>query len=116
LYLADALFAQEKYQDAAMVYEQYLATRPDDVHALTNLGITQIAFGRLDRAIDVFRRAVAADPKNANTRRILGMALMDRGDPEAAAAEARAGLQSNPDDPALRELAATADAAGRGRK
>ena len=116
LFLADALFAQQQFEKAAAEYRTYLASRSDDARALTNLGISLIADGRLDEAIGLFRRAVASEPRKPDWRRILGMALMDRGDFEGAASQARDGLQLSPSDAALQELLARASTAGTARR
>jgi Flp pilus assembly protein TadD len=115
LFLADGLFGEQQYAAAAAEYQKYLTARPNDGHALTNLGITYIVAGNLDDAIASFRRAVAAEPKNPDWHRLLGMAMMDRGDSEGAAAEAREGLRLKPGDAALGELLARATAAGKPR-
>ena len=104
MFLADALFGQERYADAGAQYSEYLKRWPDDEHALTNLGIAMIAGGKLDEAIAHFRRAVTVAPRNPNARRLLGMALLDRGDFEGAAAQAREGIALSPNDSVMREL------------
>jgi Flp pilus assembly protein TadD len=82
---------------------------------LINLGVTLIAAGRLDEAIPWFRRAVEAEPRNANARRILATALLDRGDAPGAVAQAREAVALSPNDPALRDLLVRAEAAGQRR-
>lgn len=116
LFLADALFGQQRFGEAAVEYRQYLKTHPDDAHALANLGITAIVDGKLDEAIGLFRRVVALEPRSANAHRLLGMALFDRGDFAAASAEAREGLSLTPNNPALRDLLAQAEGGGKNRR
>lgn len=111
MFLADALFALQRYDEAAAEYTEYRKSKPDDVHALNNLGIALISGGKLDEAILLFRRAVEVEPRNPNARRILGMALFDRGDFEGAAAQAREGVALSPKDPAMRDLLARASSA-----
>jgi tetratricopeptide (TPR) repeat protein len=115
LLLADGLFGQQQYAAAAPEYQKYLAVRPNDGHALANLGITYIVAGKLNEAIASFRQAVSAEPKNPDWRRLLGMAMADRGDYEGAAVQAREGLQLKPGDAALGELLARASAGGRSK-
>jgi len=74
---------------------------------LANLGITFIAAGKLEEAITWFRRAVDVEPRNANARRVLATALLDRGDLPGAAAQAREGIALSPNDPALRDRLVT---------
>ncbi len=114
LLLADALFRQQRYEEAGVQYREYLKSRPDDVRALTNGGITLIATGRLDDAIVLFRHAVEIEPRTPSARRILALALLDRGDFEGAAVQAREGVTLSPSDRGMRDLLERALAAGRG--
>jgi tetratricopeptide (TPR) repeat protein len=102
--LANALFQQQRYEEAGGHYRDYLRARPDDVNALINGGVTMIATGRLDDAIGLFRHAVAVDPRSPRIRQVLALALLDRGDFEGAAIEAREGLGLSANDPAMRNL------------
>jgi protein O-mannosyl-transferase len=101
--LANALFQQQRYEEAATHYREYLIARPDDVNALINAGVAMIATGRLDDAIGLFRHAVDVDPRSATTRQVLALALLDRGDFEGAAVQAREGLALSAKDPAMRD-------------
>jgi tetratricopeptide (TPR) repeat protein len=112
--LAEVLFRQQRYEEAGVQYHEYLKSRPDDVRALTNGGITLIATGRLDDAITLFRHAVEVEPRSPGTRRLLGLALFDRGDFEGAAVQAREGVTLSPGDREMRDLLERALAAGRG--
>ena len=115
MFLADALFAQQHYEEAGAEYLEYLKVSPANVHAMINLGITVISSGKIDEAILWFRRAVDAEPRNANARRILATALLDRGDAVAAAAQAREAVAISPNDPIMRDLLVRAEAAGRAK-
>jgi protein O-mannosyl-transferase len=61
-FLADALVGQERFTDAAAIYERYLAARPTDAGAMTNLAIALTATGRHADAIKAFRRVVELKP------------------------------------------------------
>jgi protein O-mannosyl-transferase len=76
--LADALFGEQRWEEAGAQYREYLQARPADGRALINLGVTQVAAGRLDEAIATFARAVEADPGNARAKQLLSMAREDR--------------------------------------
>ena len=115
MFLADALFAQQHYEEAGAEYLEYLKVSPGNSHALINLGITVISSGKIDEAIVWFRRAVDADPRNANARRVLATALLDRGDATGAAAQAREAVAISPNDPMMRDLLVRAEAAGRAK-
>lgn len=114
LLFAEVLFRQQRYEEAGVQYREYLKSRPDDVRALTNGGITLIAIGRLDDAIMLFRHAVEVEPRSPNTRRLLGLALLDRGDFDGAAVQAREGVTLTPGDREMRDLLERALAGGRG--
>ena len=53
--------------------------RPDDPVAHNNLGIVLFDQGRLDLAIDAYRRSIELDPSLAETHNNLGNALKDQG-------------------------------------
>lgn len=58
---------------AIEAYEAALATYPDSDTVLNNMGYAQIELGRFDRALDYLRRAVAANPENAQAHLNLGI-------------------------------------------
>jgi tetratricopeptide (TPR) repeat protein len=101
--LANAMFQQQRYEEAGTHYREYLIAHPDDVNALINGGVTMIATGRLDDAIGLFRHAVDVDPRSPNARQVLALALIDRGDFEGGAVQAREGLALSAKDPAMRD-------------
>ena len=103
LLLADALFQLQRFDEAGADYREYLNARPDDVNALINGGVALISGGRLDDAIVLFRHAVEVQPKSPRPRQILAMALLDRGDFDGAARQAREGLALSANDPAMRD-------------
>jgi protein O-mannosyl-transferase len=108
--LADALFGQQRFEEAAGHYRQYLNGQPNDAGALTSFGVTMVAGGQLVEAIAAFRRAVEIEPQNANARKVLGMALLDHGEPAEALEQARRALSLGPDDGTIRELLSRAEA------
>jgi Flp pilus assembly protein TadD len=77
-FVADSLFAQQKFDEARDAYVSYLATRPDDTGAMTNLGVSLSATGRADDAVRVFRRVVELMPNDPAARRNLAIALEDQ--------------------------------------
>jgi tetratricopeptide (TPR) repeat protein len=46
--------------------------------ALINIGFSRVVAGDLDQAVDLFRRAQAADPANPRARDLLALALKDQ--------------------------------------
>jgi tetratricopeptide (TPR) repeat protein len=77
-FLADTLFAQQKFSQAQAAYVAYLDERPDDAGAVTNLAVSLSALGRLDEAVSAFRRAVEMNPRDAGAQRNLALALDDQ--------------------------------------
>jgi tetratricopeptide (TPR) repeat protein len=78
-FLADTLFAEQKFAEARGAYVTYLGERPTDAGAMTNLAVSLSALGRFDEAVSAFRRAVEMNPADAQTRRNLAMALEEQG-------------------------------------
>ena len=81
-FLADALFAEQRFADAARSYRDFVAARPRDVGAAINFGIALARLGRMNEAVDEFRRAVRLDPRNPTARNNLARAeveLRERG-------------------------------------
>jgi tetratricopeptide (TPR) repeat protein len=76
--LGDVMFAQEQWGAAAEHYRRYLERQPADVRVLMNYGITQVAIGRLNEAIDAFTRATRIDPANVRAKQLLALAREDQ--------------------------------------
>jgi tetratricopeptide (TPR) repeat protein len=77
-FLADTLFAEQKFAEARSAYVSYLGERPIDAGATTNLAVSLSALGRLDEAVSAFRRAVEMNPADAQARRNLAIALEEQ--------------------------------------
>jgi tetratricopeptide (TPR) repeat protein len=77
-FLADTLFAEQKFAEARGAYVAYLGERPADAGAMTNLAVSLSALGRLDEAVAAFRRAADMNPGDAQARRNLAIALEDQ--------------------------------------
>jgi tetratricopeptide (TPR) repeat protein len=103
--LANALVARgdlNSRNGAIALYEEVLRQQSDamdprsnvDVHS--NLGLALIAAGRLDEAIDRFRRASQLEPRSATTHYNLGHALFTRGDLAEATAQLAAAVEIEP--------------------
>ena len=75
--IEDALAAHRagKLTEAAALYEQILACRPKDFHALHLLGVLTMQSGRAERGIDLIRRAIAVEPNAAIAHFNLGKGL-----------------------------------------
>ena len=96
--LADSQFARRQYAEAASSYAGFIAARPNDAGALTNLGVSLESIGRGDDALRFFLRAVEADPKHTGARNNLVAALLNRNAFAEAARHAQAAVANAPND------------------
>jgi tetratricopeptide (TPR) repeat protein len=110
---AEALYRQQALPEAVQRYREYLKMRPDDVVALTRLGIALISLNRSDEAVVAFRRAVEVDPQRGESQRNLAMALLDQGHAAEAADHARRAVALRPNDLEAIELLKSALAASK---
>jgi tetratricopeptide (TPR) repeat protein len=101
-FLADALFGEQKFDDARSYYGAYLSARPNDGGAMTNLAISLSATGRNREAVAAFRRAADLNPTDVRPWRNLGRALSDQGDLHGARVAFERALQINPADAEVR--------------
>jgi tetratricopeptide (TPR) repeat protein len=74
LYLAGALNAQGKIDQAIQVYRQALAIAPNNGDAHNYLGLVLLQQGEFDRAADQFRDAISLNPADAGARQNLALA------------------------------------------
>ena len=81
---ARALEAQGKTTDALALYEQAVATMPNDSTVLGRLAFGYLNRGRNAEAADYAARAVAVDPRNSEGWIVLGAAQHELGDRKAA--------------------------------
>jgi len=102
--IADVMFSQQRFAEAAEEYRQFLAVRGEQVGSWTNYGISLSAAGRDEEAIEAFQRAAALDPRSAAAHRNLANALLPRGDYAAAAAHAREAVRLSPRDAVAHDL------------
>jgi tetratricopeptide (TPR) repeat protein len=63
--------------------------------------------GRLDEAIEIYRKRLALEPHCARTRSQLAVTLLEKGDAAKALHEARISVESEPDNYALRYIFVT---------
>lgn len=59
------------WQEAALRWEEALRTQPNDARFLNNIGVAREASERFDEALEAYRKALAADPKNEDYARNL---------------------------------------------
>ena len=94
--------------EARKLYEQALASKPDDVVVRTSLGLTYFYDKPPDtqRAIREFRRALQAEPRNEMTLQSIAAALIEAGGFEEAGKRLDELGQVNPNNPELAGLRA----------
>lgn len=96
-YLADALRRDGQLAAAADALERYLACRPDDVNAKSNLGAVQFQLGRFAAAAESLLDVVLRIPAHPEALNNLGNALSELGRVDLAAERYRAAVEARPD-------------------
>jgi tetratricopeptide (TPR) repeat protein len=92
-----ALETEGKAVEALQLYDEILASDPDNVEALAYRGWLLKRAGLADEALASLDRAVAVDPTFADAHFFRGMVLyQDRDDPAGAVIEFQAFLANNP--------------------
>jgi protein O-GlcNAc transferase len=91
-----ASHGEGRAQEAAGLYETFLALQPDHALALHNLGVLRADEGRNAEAAELIGRAAAADPTSAATHANLGSLLLGLGRSEEARASFERALEIEP--------------------
>jgi tetratricopeptide (TPR) repeat protein len=81
---------------AAARFQAVLAQEPDNLTALSNLGIIYYKQNQLDQAGDYLRKAVAAAPNDSEARSVLGVVYYRKGSIEDAYNELTRAVALNP--------------------
>ena len=71
----DALYYQEKYDQAIQYYDKALAIDPNDTYALSSKGYALDGLGKYEEAIQYYDKALAIDPNDSNALNGKGYAL-----------------------------------------
>lgn len=111
--LGDSMRQSGDLLGAEDFYLAAIARDPRDISALLRLGETQLASGATDRAEQSFRSALALRPGNADASVGLAVALLSRGDPQAALAYITPVALSSRNPRVLRNYGVTLDMLGR---
>jgi len=104
--LGNTNFDAERFEEAERWYTAALVKRPDDVNLRTDLGLT-FYFREprdIERAVKEFRASLARDPNHVQTLQNLTVALITKGDAEAASATLSKLESVSPQNPALPRL------------
>lgn len=108
-YFRGTLFQFEGKQEAAKAeFEQELAISPKHVPAMIELARHNIEENQLGAGLDLARRAVEIEQKNAEAHHVLGRALLAQEQFQAAAQELETAKMLAPDSPTIRSHLATA--------
>ncbi len=104
---AEAAIVKSDWKTAETRLDAWLAAHPTDARALFDAGYAADAQNRLDDAVGLYRRAVAADPKSFEARVELGLLLARQGKLAEARPELLAAttLDPGPAGPALQARA-----------
>jgi tetratricopeptide (TPR) repeat protein len=104
---AESSIASNDLKTAQSNLETYVAAHPDDARAIFDLGYIADAQNRLDDAVDLYRKAIAVNPKSFEAHLSLGLLLARQGKPEEARPELVAATTLDPGDagPALKARA-----------
>jgi tetratricopeptide (TPR) repeat protein len=94
--LAVALAGQQRFPEAAAVFESALARVPDSFEALNGLGNIAARQEEFERAISLYRRALDNRPGAVLVRLNLGTVLSQAGQLEAAEREIRRAAEDDP--------------------
>jgi Tfp pilus assembly protein PilF len=84
--------------DAEREFKAVLGADPQSPEALTNLGILYLSTNRVPAAIEILRRAVAADPAARGASNALAAAYAGSGDLQQAVGVWRQLVERHPDD------------------
>jgi tetratricopeptide (TPR) repeat protein len=75
---------QEMFKDAIDIYNQFLNTFPENLEALSNMGIACRKLGKLEKAIELFDKALKIQPDNSLVLVNKGVTLINAQKPDAA--------------------------------
>jgi tetratricopeptide (TPR) repeat protein len=106
------------WPEAAEQFQDELNLNPGDLDALYHLGFVNQQQSKIDDALALYMKVIAADPNYANAQYEAGKILLDRGDFSNATDHLQVAVQLSPDkdyihyqlQSAYRKLGRTADA------
>jgi tetratricopeptide (TPR) repeat protein len=76
---ADQALAAGQWKTAHRLYTTCLASAPDNFEELSNMGVVLTHLGRMDEAIDSYRKALALSPRNTKIEFNLSLAFIKAG-------------------------------------
>ncbi len=93
---AKDFFDRGNYREAEKGYEKILAKAPNNLYALSNLGVVRFRSGKLKLAEEAFRKAIAVAPEDAFSHCTLGIVSYSGGKYDEAVNELTKALAINP--------------------
>lgn len=104
---AESAIEAQNYAAAATQLDAWLSAHPADARALFDRGYVADAQGQTADAASWYRKAIAADPKQFESRLALGLILAGQGDAAGAREQlyAATNLEPNPPNPAAKAQA-----------
>jgi tetratricopeptide (TPR) repeat protein len=104
---AESAIEEKNFEQARALLDAYLSAHPDAARALFDRGYIEDAQGKDEAAVVYYRKAIAADPKQFESRLALGLILASQGKPQDAREqlEAATRLEPNPPNPAVKAQA-----------
>ena len=96
--LAEALRKEHQNAEADVEYKTYLALRPDDPAGYLGAGRNALEIGDTDAALRFLERAVALDPKNAETYKVKADLALRQGDDKSALAQLDQAIRLDPSE------------------
>lgn len=97
-HLGQVAFALGKYKNAIQHYRHYLEAAGDEPQALTQVGLSYLHLGELERAREACHRALLLDPHYAAARHALACVLIEEGQSAEAMRLLREALEEDPGD------------------
>jgi tetratricopeptide (TPR) repeat protein len=88
--------SRKKPERGLRIMESYVRVHPGDDYILTKLGETYSSVGRHNEAMDVFKKAVAINPKSADAHKGLGITYCANGMFDKAVVEFKEAIAVNP--------------------
>ena len=102
--VANVHYDRNEHQDAIPLYERYLALKPDDLSAKTDLGTMYLAAGNADRAMALYRDVIRQNPKFLQAHYNLAVAYHRQGDDPSALGELQTARTLADDDDVRRQI------------
>jgi len=93
---AKTSFDKGKFRDAEKQYQQILTKAPNNLYALSNLGVVFFRNGKLKAAELTLKKAIAVEPKDEFAHTTLGIVYYQRGKFDDALSELTKSLAINP--------------------